>query len=272
MTLLGAVGWLLASHSTTAQVLWDIDFDTSTDLLYWNTTSIYYSGGGTIPPPVITSATVNTGEPAHQNALRFSVDASANTDHYYSAWQAIPVAETVATYDPQHTFLSFDLLVYQLRPVHAKIYYCGWLNNIRNLEIDAIPTVTGSFQRFTLPLSSFTVTWFSDTPPNNPTTFEFGIRGDAAHPDTTWPFAPTNVFLLDNILYTVSPTLSITNSGTNLILWWPTNASSFTLQQNLDAASPDWLPVTNSPVKTNGQNQVLVAPVTGRHFYRLVGP
>ena len=273
MMVLFAFVWLLVSLSGEAQVLWGFNFDGSSDLRYDSDTAIWYGGvPATIPPPVLTHEVVDSGDPAHENVLRVTVDSSANINNWYAAWQGTPVTKTVASYDAAHTFLTFDLLVYLLRPFHAKIYYNSPPMNTRNLQVDVMPTVTGSFQRFTVPLSAFAVTYFENTPPNNPTLFEFGIRGDSTQPDTTWPFTATNVFVLDNIMYSVSPPLSIANSGNTLVLSWVTNAGNFVLQQSSDFIVPNWVAVTNTLNVVSGQNQVIISPVAGRSFYRLVGP
>jgi uncharacterized repeat protein (TIGR03803 family) len=66
-----------------------------------------------------------------------------------------------------------------------------------------------------------------------------------------------------------TPQLTISISGANAIVTWPTNALEFTLQSttNLD---PAWSPVSLSPVIINGQN-VVTNPFSGapQQFFRL---
>src|ERR1041384_885645 len=200
---------LLAPGIAAGQVLWDLDFD-SLDLLGQWPSSIWNGSA----PPVVTFATVDGGQPLQGHALRVSVDSSQMTNNWYGAWQGWPVASPGVSYDPIHTFLSFDLLVSDLKPVHVKLYYNSVPQNTRNLEIDVNPTVVDSFQHFLIPLSAFSVTFFFFDPPAYPTTVEFGIRGRPAMPDTTWGFASNNVFMLDNIIYSIAPALSITASDT----------------------------------------------------------
>jgi hypothetical protein len=57
---------------------------------------------------------------------------------------------------------------------------------------------------------------------------------------------------------------------TNLVLSWPTNVSSFVLQQ-----SPDLISWTNSTrtLTTNGsQRSVTITPLPGNEFFRLQHP
>ena len=72
------------------------------------------------------------------------------------------------------------------------------------------------------------------------------------------------------------PQLTITPSGANLILTWPTNVAGFdytgyTLQSTTNLVSPViWTTNSPTPVVINGQNTV-TNPITGaQKFYRLV--
>src|SRR5262249_19312434 len=66
------------------------------------------------------------------------------------------------------------------------------------------------------------------------------------------------------------PQLTITASGTNVILSWPTNAVGFTLQSTTNfRSSASWVTNSSAPVVVNGQNNV-TNPVSGpQQFYRL---
>ena len=66
------------------------------------------------------------------------------------------------------------------------------------------------------------------------------------------------------------PPLSIAVSDTNIILAWPTNASTFTLQAAVDAGSTAaWTNNASAPVVINGQNTVTNAISAMQQFYRL---
>ena len=65
------------------------------------------------------------------------------------------------------------------------------------------------------------------------------------------------------------PKLSILQSGTNVILTWPTNATGFTLQSITNIVSTNWSNVSPSPVTISGQYTV-TNPISGTEkFYRL---
>jgi hypothetical protein len=88
----------------------------------------------------------------------------------------------------------------------------------------------------------------------------------------------TNIFAVNNFsspIFEISLTpaaLNITLSGTNLVLSWPSPPGGFVLQQSSDLATTNWLTMTNTPVITNFQNQIILPPNTGNQFYRLEYP
>jgi uncharacterized repeat protein (TIGR03803 family) len=65
------------------------------------------------------------------------------------------------------------------------------------------------------------------------------------------------------------PQLTMSLSGANLVLTWPTNASGFTLQSTTNLSSTAWGSNSVSPVIVNGLNTV-TNPISGpQMFYRL---
>ena len=88
----------------------------------------------------------------------------------------------------------------------------------------------------------------------------------------------TNIFAATNLaspIFEVTlPTaaLNIALSGTNVLVSWPSPPGSFGLQQNSDLTTTNWTTITNVPVVTNGQNQVILPPGSGNQFYRLEYP
>jgi hypothetical protein len=66
------------------------------------------------------------------------------------------------------------------------------------------------------------------------------------------------------------PMLNLTNSAAGLVFSWPTNGTSFTLQSNLDLTSASWVAITNVPGVSNSLNQVILPPIGGNGFFRLV--
>lgn len=67
------------------------------------------------------------------------------------------------------------------------------------------------------------------------------------------------------------PQLSARLKTTNLlVLSWPGPARSFAVQQSIVLEGASWLTLTNAPVMTNLENQVLIPASSGNHFYRLI--
>jgi uncharacterized repeat protein (TIGR03803 family) len=77
----------------------------------------------------------------------------------------------------------------------------------------------------------------------------------------------------DGTVFSISlplPQLAIIQSGTNVVLSWPTNFTGLTLQSTTNLVSPAvWTPVSPAPVVVNGQNTV-TNPISGtQQFFRL---
>ena len=71
----------------------------------------------------------------------------------------------------------------------------------------------------------------------------------------------------------VSPRLRIFLTATNTVgLAWATNLVNFTLQQNANPATANWVGVTNPVTLVGSENQVIVTPSVGQRFYRLRYP
>jgi hypothetical protein len=66
--------------------------------------------------------------------------------------------------------------------------------------------------------------------------------------------------------------VSLTLSGTNLIISWLSPPAGFILQQISSLGTTNWTTATNMPVFTNGQNQVAIPPAASSQFYRLEYP
>lgn len=65
------------------------------------------------------------------------------------------------------------------------------------------------------------------------------------------------------------PHMSLTPSGGNLIVSWPSNATGLTLQSTTNLASPIWTTNLPPPSVVNGQNKVII-PMSGtQQFFRL---
>jgi len=73
---------------------------------------------------------------------------------------------------------------------------------------------------------------------------------------------------------TITPLpLRIFSTSTNtLILAWPTNSTTFTLQQTSTLFPANWTPTTNPVVTVGTENQSTVFPSASQQFYRLKSP
>jgi hypothetical protein len=178
-----------------------------------------------------------------------------------------------STYDTNSTFLRFDAWVSIAKPIHIRLYYNSQTSffDTRNLEIDVTPSVAGAFQSFSIPLSSFSVTWLTGNPPNAPTSLYFAMRGDPTN-STIWPCASSDVMMLDNVAYAISSPLAITQSGSGAIVSWPTNSVGFTLQESFASSGAPWTDITNGVSAVGEAYQFTISPATGSRFYRLKGP
>lgn len=69
---------------------------------------------------------------------------------------------------------------------------------------------------------------------------------------------------------TLSPSLAIRPSSTNIVVSWPVPSMSFTLQQSTDVTSSNWLNVTTVPVlNTLNLHNELTVPSLGNSYFRL---
>lgn len=105
----------------------------------------------------------------------------------------------------------------------------------------------------------------SATPPGN-------YSGTVAIQGGTNIFAATN--LSDQTFQISLPpaALQISNSGTNLILSWPSPPGGFVLQQISDLTTTNWAAATNALITNNFQNKIILPPSATNQFYRLKYP
>src|SRR6266478_8862259 len=59
-------------------------------------------------------------------------------------------------------------------------------------------------------------------------------------------------------------------SSTTVLIAWPAPSTGFSLQQNSQVGTTNWMSVTNEPLMVGSEKQVLVSPPVGNNFYRLV--
>jgi hypothetical protein len=81
-----------------------------------------------------------------------------------------------------------------------------------------------------------------------------------------------SIYISQSVQSAGPPRLSISLSGNQAFLTWPTNAAGFNLQQNTNLLTTNWVTVTNIPVVTNILYQVTVPTTHSQNFYRLATP
>jgi len=81
-----------------------------------------------------------------------------------------------------------------------------------------------------------------------------------------------SIYISQLVQAAAPPWLSLSLSGNQAFLTWPTNAAGFNLQQNTNLLSTNWVTVTNQSVITNLLYQVTVPKTNRQNFYRLKTP
>jgi hypothetical protein len=69
-----------------------------------------------------------------------------------------------------------------------------------------------------------------------------------------------------------SPLLTITPSGSSVILSWPSSSTGFYLQKSPSVGAPSWSNVTQTTNVVSGTNEVTIPIASGDLFFRLVNP
>ncbi len=69
-----------------------------------------------------------------------------------------------------------------------------------------------------------------------------------------------------------APTLFITHSGNQAILYWPAGAAGYLLENNNNLAVSSWSSVSPAPNLVNGTNYVTNSISPGNNYYRLHHP
>lgn len=75
-----------------------------------------------------------------------------------------------------------------------------------------------------------------------------------------------------NNLVIARPTLTITKSGSDVLILWPTNTIGFTLQQNADLATANWVTYAGTITNSGTNNIATITNAAAQCFFRLVSP
>ena len=173
--------------------------------------------------------------------------------------------------------------------VNNEIFLIGTLTNTSlttNLFLNSVQiTLTGAATNY---LTADTNAFFANVPgillPGqiyNDAVFAVAVNA-ATHPTnfsgTVTIQGGADIFSTNNLAtqtfqVSVPPAaVGMARSGNNLIISWASPPAGFVLQQISSLNGTNWVAATNTPVFTNGQNQVVLSPSTNRQFYRLKYP
>ncbi|HZO83679.1 MAG TPA: immunoglobulin domain-containing protein [Verrucomicrobiae bacterium] len=86
-----------------------------------------------------------------------------------------------------------------------------------------------------------------------------------------WAVDGNNGVVAFSILPPSGPPLSITRSGSNVLISWDSPSTGFVLQKSPTMAAGSWVDVSTPPDVQNGRNIVTESAATGTQFYRLAG-
>jgi hypothetical protein len=113
--------------------------------------------------------------------------------------------------------------------------------------------------------SANTFTNIAGSPFLNTGTQNFTSPGNNSAGDPDW------VLVLESI--DDPPTLSVSLTTTNtVVITWPTVWSGYTLEQNSNLTTTNWINATNAITTVSNDYEVIISPLIGQQFYRLINP
>ena len=123
-------------------------------------------------------------------------------------------------------------------------------------------------------IAQYSIDWFTvDGGGGTTSAGVYEISGTIGQPDagsvTTGDYVIEGGFWSD--LEPGAPWLSIERvSPSSVLIWWPAPSNGFVLQESLGIGYGLWTNVSATPQVVDGRNQVLITPLTGQRFYRLI--
>ncbi|MGA2173964.1 MAG: hypothetical protein ABSH38_03165 [Verrucomicrobiota bacterium] len=129
---------------------------------------------------------------------------------------------------------------------------------------------------------NFSINWYKIAGGGGASTNgQYAVTGTIGQPDagiamSGGSYSVTGGFWsIISVVQTVgAPNLTITHSGSSVIVSWP-NTGAYTLQQNNNLAAAAGWSTSGYPVTTNspaGTNSITITPPTGSLFFRLANP
>jgi hypothetical protein len=128
---------------------------------------------------------------------------------------------------------------------------------------------------------SYSIDWYTiDGGGGTSTNGQYSLSGTIGQPDANpQPMTGGNYSLTGGFwsLFAVqtpgAPLLSIFISTTNTaVVYWPSPSTGFTLQQNTNLTTTNWIAATNSVTDNGTSKFIIVSPPAGNRFYRLSNP
>lgn len=99
------------------------------------------------------------------------------------------------------------------------------------------------------------------------------VGGDTAYVGFTGADGgATSLQIITNFTFVSLVSQSIQANGTNVLISWPQFGPGYVVQESTNLLNPSWVNMTNAPVATNNEFQVIVPARKGAMFYRLSVP
>jgi hypothetical protein len=145
----------------------------------------------------------------------------------------------------------------------------------------AIATLLLALTALTAHAQSYSIDWYKTSGGGGTSTGGlYSVSGTIGQPDasnamTGGNYTVTGGFwsLLAVAQTLGAPLLTITHSGSSVIISWPVSPSGFTVQQNNNLANPvGWSAYGGTVSTNNGVTSITVTPPVGNLFFRLYHP
>jgi hypothetical protein len=181
---------------------------------------------------------------------------------------------TTSTNNAQITVRRVDGGVFDLTAFTAKLL----ANAGAGRAIEIVPLLNGQ-EPLNDPLffdvsGNYGMEFSYDTSPNYLGTTAALTNYDAYVINLTLDYALMSLTVVDASLPPPPPpTLQISMTTSNAVqVYWPTNSPGFTLQQNFNLGTTNWVNATNSVSIVDTDYQVTMPTTNGTHFFRLKKP
>ncbi len=155
---------------------------------------------------------------------------------------------------------------------HHIVLTYAWLGTTARLYVDGFPVATNRDIAASLAGLGPTVNnWLGHSQFSTDADFNGAIHEFRLYDGVLTPVQVMANHAAGPDVVTISkPSLDISLTNAQVLIAWPAEATGFSLESSLMLeAATNWSPVTQTPVLSNGQHQILLAPHPSAHFYRL---